>query len=622
MTNGRIRPILAAAGVFAATACAGASTAVVADFSRGTVPEGWTVDGGEYRSPVYSNAVDGVELRYAGAPGGSAVLYASSGQHETQVAAFNTSSSSAAFEFPETTDFRSFRISTGNGLALSSFVACVSSSALCAPDGVAVSNNTTGTSFDASWRPVAGAEGYRVYVWTNSVAGASAGAAVWSETFANAPSTASTSAKFRKEHTDSGESEWVGDKAYICAVAGAVRIGTTTSRGALVSPPLPPLGSSQLTFRITAWRQTTGEGWDMPLGIVSGGETNIFGCIRLGDKPATYHLPLPDLNAGDGIAVFSPTNKASARAIVDDVAVVSGYSPGAAEPLYIVDGQDVGEATHCPFAGLPSVPVFFAVEAYGRRGALSERSAAELVDLSNPDKVAVLNACPISSVVVGAYTQDFDSLAEVTAATGDREWLNGTTLKYWQAYKDGEAVKSFKYNGGAGSVGGLYALAAVQSLPVRALGAYSSQSDEFSFGMAFTNDTGEAMVLFSVEYLAQQWGFKNDTDQTLSLSAKVSDRLDWISSSSYGWTELVSSQSAVYGDGMAHDTPVSEPVSVRPDPGVVIDAGQVLMLKWTVHSLKSGKSGMMAIDDVSVEFVRESSLRSGFAIRIAGGSRP
>ena len=610
----------AVAGILSLPVAATAPATYAVDFTGAGVPQGWTVQNGEYRSPEYSNAVDRIELRYSGADAAaSATISAFPKQGDGMtVATLTVASSGASFDFPEATDFRSFRIAAANGLALSSFAAYVSAGTLDVPSGVAISNNITGTSFDASWAPVDGATGYRVYVWTNAVVGASAGTAVWQETFANAPAKTST-VVFKDEFTDNGTSGWTYEKAYASISNGAVRVGTTSDKGVLVSPSLPAFSETSLTLRITAWRQTTGEGTDMPIGIVSGGVTNIVGVVVLDDEAVSHHVALPALNADDRIAIFSPTNKTSARAIIDDVAIVSGYFEGSLAPSYIVN-VDVGTVTEYSFTGLPSVPVQFAVEAYGRRGVASEKTEAVEVDLANPDKVVQLNACPLSSLTSSAltYTQNFDSTAAITAQTGEKEWLNGTTLPYWQAYKDVDAVSSFNYNGGGGTTGGLYVFASNRNDTVRALGAYSTQNDEFSFGLAFTNDTERTMTLSSVVYLAQQWGFKNDTNQTMSVSVKVVDGLDWISTYSDGWTELGLTQSTVYGEEDAHDTPVSTPVEIVPTEAVSIAPGQVLMIKWTIHSLKSGKPGMMGIDDVAVTF---SSGTRGLAIKLAGNTR-
>ena len=264
----------------------------------------------------------------------------------------------------------------------------------------------------------------------------------------------------------------------------------------------------------------------------------------------------------------------------------------------------MGDVTSYSIFDLPSVPVQCAVVAYGRRGAVSANSGVVPVDLSNPEKIPVLNAFPFSNLDDGVYAQNFDSLAAPTATSGEKEWLNGTTLQYWQAYKNGGAVTSFNYNVGAGTIGGLYALSPNRNDSVRALGAYSTKDNEFSFGIAFTNDTGDTMKISSVAYSAQQWGFGNTTNQTLSVSAQVVDSLDWISAYDEGWKELDTTQTDVYGEGSTHDTPVNASVLLNPSPAITVPPERVLMLRWTVHSLKAGKPGMIGIDDLTVTFSR------------------
>lgn len=610
----------AVAGVLSLPVAATGPATYAVDFAGAGVPQGWTVENGEYRSPEYSNAVDRIELRYSGADAAaSATISAFPKQGDgTSVATLSAASSGASFDFPETTDFRSFRIAV-NGLALTSFAAYVSADMLGMPSGVAISNNVTGTSFDASWYPVDGATGYRVYVWTNAVVGASAGTAVWQETMSGATNASSNTKmsddKFAGCFENSG---WTrSDKAgYPTGENGTVRIGTTGDSGWLQTPPIVT-AADDLAVRFYAKAvDTKSNGKRIAVERILGETAAFVGTVTLSLEMQEFVIPLPDWESGDCIRFNSITN-GDRRVIIGAVTVVSGYSEGSLEPSYI-QNVDVGLATVCSFTGLPSVPVQFAVEAYGRRGVTSEKTEAVEVDLANPEKVPQLNACPLSSLVGNTYTQNFDSLAALTVPTGDKDWLNGTTLPYWQAYKDVDAVSSFNFNAGNGSTGGLYVFATNRNDLVRALGAYSTQNDEFSFGLAFTNDTESAMTLSSVVYLAQQWGFANTTNQTMSVSAKVVDGLDWISAYSDGWTELGSTQSTVFDAEDAHDTPVSTPVAATPAAEISIAPGQVLMLKWTIHSLKSGKPGMMGIDEVTVTF---SNKPRGFVIKLAGTPR-
>jgi hypothetical protein len=600
------------------SAVAAGPTIQTADFTGAEPPAGWTVANGEYRSPEYAGAVDKIVLCYAGADASaSATVHAfPANAAGVDVATFTAASSGASFDFPESTAFRSFRIAAANGLALSSFTAYVAADSLDVPSGVVISNNVTGTSFDAAWDAVEGATGYRVYVWTNVVTGASAGTEVWQETMPGATNAASsaklTDAKFNAcfEHAGWTRSDKAG---YPTGEDGTIRIGTSGDNGWIQTPAiLHAADGMAVRFQAKA-NATNTKSMELAVERVSGETVTLAGAATLTTEMQEFTVALPDWTNGDCIRFNSLTN-GDRRTIIGTLAVVAGGSAGHSEPLYIVNGLDVGAATAHSFGGLPSVPVSFAVEAYGRRGVSSEKTEAVVVDLANPDPVPVLNACRLSSLVGNTYHQDFDETAALTSSSGDKDLLNGTTVLYWQWFKNALAAGTFKWNAGSGTTGGIFALATNQNEAVRAVGAYSTKDNEFSFGIAFTNDTGKAMKLVSLAYLSQQWGFANTTNQTLSVSAKVVDGLDWISAYVDGWTQLAATESVVYGAGEPHDTPVSTPVAVNPAGGISIAPGHVLMLKWTIHSLTGGKPGMMGIDDVTVTFEGA----PGLSIRIAG----
>ena len=589
-----------------------------ADFMTGEGTNGWLLGEGEYRSPEYTGAVDRIELRYAGAAASASATVQAfpANAAGVDIATFTAASSGASFDFPDSTAYRSFRIATANGLSLSSFTAYVAPNALDVPSGVAISNNVTGTSFDAAWDAVEGATGYRVYVWTNVVTGTSAGTEVWQETMPGATNASSstklTDAKFNAcfEHTGWTRSDKAG---YPTGEDGTLRIGTSGDNGWIQTPAIHyAVDGMAVRFQAKANASNT-KSMDIAVERVSGEMVTLAGTATLTTEMQEFSVALPDWRSGDSIRFNSITN-GDRRTIIGTVVVIAGISAGHSEPVYLVNGLDVGAATAHSFSGLPSVPVQFAVEAYGRRGVSSAKTDAVVVDLSNPDPVPVLNACPMSSLVGNVYAQNFDGTAAMTSTSGDKDLLNGTTIPYWQWFKNALAAGTFKWNAGSATIGGIYSLATNQNETVRSIGAYSTKSDEFSFGIAFTNDTGKVMKLVSLAYLSQQWGFKNSTNQTLSIAVKVVDNLDWISTYVDGWTVLASPESEVYGMGEPHDTPVSTSVAVNPEGGIPIAPGQVLMLKWTIHSLKGGTPGMMGIDDVTVTFEGP----RGLSIRIAG----
>ena len=176
------------------SALAGGLVTETADFSGTEVPTGWSVSGGIYLSPEYSNAVSRIALSYGATGGqvGTAQLFAidhASGA-ETQIASVNDATTGAAFDFLESSDYRRFRIAT-NGMALAGFSATWLDARRDAPANVAATALTT-DSIEVSWAALEGANGYRVSIWTNALIGASAGAIMWEDTLPGATNGASS----------------------------------------------------------------------------------------------------------------------------------------------------------------------------------------------------------------------------------------------------------------------------------------------------------------------------------------------------------------------------------------------------------------------------------------------
>ena len=581
--------------------------ALYSDFTQGELPSGWFASEGKLRSPEYGSAVDRIELRYSGADAdASATVQAFPANGEgVDVATFTAASSGASFDFPETTDFRSFSITT-NGLGISSFTAYVSESFLATPSGVAISNNVTGTSFDAYWNPVADATGYRVYVWTNIVTGASAGTEVWQETMPGATNASSstklTDAKFNAcfEHAGWTRSDKAG---YPTGEDGTLRIGTSGDNGWIQTPAIHhAVGGMAVRFQAKA-NATNTKSMDIAVERVSGETVTLAGTATLTTEMQEFSVALSDWKSGDSIRFNSITNS-DRRTIIGTVVVIAGISAGHSEPVYIVNELDVGAATGYSFSGLPSVPVSFAVEAYGRRGVSSAKTDAVVVDLSNPDPVPVLNAYQMSSLVGNTYTQNFDSLAPLTTTSSGVEWLNGTTLTYWQSFQAGSAVESVEFYKGGNATGIKFlALATNENDHVRALGARVNKDTRIEWGLTFTNDTDVAKKLVGIYYDAEQWGFANtgNVHQAMTLSYLVTNRIDWIANYSDGWNECVSTEAPCTKSDY-QSTPEVVEVKFVPETAIDVPPGWVIVLKWSLGSPTSGNSALMGIDDVTVTF--------------------
>ena len=215
-----------------------------------------------------------------------------------------------------------------------------------------------------------------------------------------------------------------------------------------------------------------------------------------------------------------------------------------------------------------------------------------------------LRGFQLSAIAGETYEQNFDSLAEATSTSGGKDWLNGITLPHWQAWKGGDAIAAFSYNGGKIRTGGVYALASDIKDLNRALGGFSTREATVSWGIVFTNDTDAAIRLAGVMCSAQQWGFANTNEHVFSLSFMVTNRMDWIANFPDGWSGCCDTVARVYGDASSHPVPAVTQMAYSPAVPPCIEPGEVLLLKWSVHPPTSGYCAMMAIDDLTVTFTR------------------
>ena len=313
-------------------------------------------------------------------------------------------------------------------------------------------------------------------------------------------------------------------------------------------------------------------------------------------------LVVPDWNSGDSIR-FNSLASGDRRTVLGTVALLSGYSAGVASPVVIKE-VSVAEAASCTIDGLPeSVPVFVGVSAVDSDGVPSERSVGVEVDLANPSPRTTLNACPVGGLAGDrVYSQNFDLLAVLTATSGDKDFYNGATLPFWQAWQDSDPAAKFAHYPGGNQTGAKFvALATNINESSRAFGARGKQDTTMTWGLAFTNNTDSAVILTNVSYSAQQWGFANTTNQLLSFECLVTNRLDWIVAFAEGWQPCGETEARIFGAG-TYDMPESTAVDYVPSAGIRIQPGEVLYLRWTFHPPVKGSSALMAIDDVRVGF--------------------
>ena len=593
-------------GIVCAMMACGAMAAERADFTTGEGTNGWTISAAEYVSPTYVSAVDRISLSYSGSAAGAATVSAiANGGGESSVATLSAAATAATFDFPEATDFRTFRISTTGDWRLFSFVADVSAAFLAVPSNVVATALTT-DSLEVSWDPVADATGYRVSICTNRIVGASSGTEDWIDDFSKAAASGTSpgaldSTKFNNSYSD--ETYWQCESyIYPSTTSGAIRIGGADKdkAGKLMSPHLP---GGDWYLRMKAWRYSADDGTDMPIYRNSSGSISLVQVVSFTKgpgEPEEFLIKLPALIEGDHLEFCSFTNK-KPRVILDRVALVSGYSEGVPTPDVFRE-ISVDVATSCTVENLPpSEPVFVRVTATGTHGLASEASADVAVDLAHPPPRTVLNAFPLSDLEDGIYAQNFDSLSYVVNTTAGSPWFNGWTLTYWQLWQDDLAPTNISFYAGGNQTGAKFiVLAANAADPVRALGARTKLGSSMTWGIAFTNDTDAVLKLTDLAYAAQQWGFANTTNHALVCSYLVTNRLDWISNLSEGWQDCCATVTKCRDD--EHAMPEVTNVTYAPSAGIRVKSDEVLYLKWTLAPPDSGNSALMAIDDLTVTF--------------------
>ena len=599
--KGLVRTLGMSVGLISLAAVAERLVTETADFSGGVVPDGWAVAASGYLSPEYSNSVSRIEISYA-ATGqvGEAQLFALShgSSDQTQIASVNTFTTGAAFDFPETSDYRRFRIAA-NGLTVGSFSATWRDRRRDAPTNV-VAAVLTASSLEVAWDEVDGAAGYEVSVWTNVVTGASEGMVVWEDMLPGATNGASSTimseTKFNNCFANVGwtRSEKAG---YPTGEEGTIQIGITDTSGWLQTPPLAVYGPG-VAVRFRA-RVVDANSNPMIVERVSGSVTQHVGEVTLSTTTQDCFIPVPDWQSGDCLRFNSPAS-GKRRTVIGAFAVISGYSEGTATPdvLRVVAA---GGATSCAIAGLPeSTIVYVGVRTLADEGLSSDVSEGVKVDLS---KVSVLNAVQMGTLSGNVYLQNFDGLAGHTSSSEEKEFFNGVTVPFLQAWQDDNAASSITfYTGGNQSGARFMALATDVSSNVRAFGARGKQGTTMVWGISFTNDTDSAMTITNISYSSQQWGFVNSTNQALGLACLVTNRLDWIVNFADGWSQCVETDAGVFGLGSTHGMPESTDVDYVPPGGIRIAPGEVMYLKWTLFSPSSGGSAAMAIDDLKVAF--------------------
>ena len=196
----------------------------------------------------------------------------------------------------------------------------------------------------------------------------------------------------------------------------------------------------------------------------------------------------------------------------------------------------------------------------------------------------------------GSYTQDFNALA--TNGT-DIAWDNAADpLEAWYAYANAAAVTTYRTGTGTATSGGLYAFGTGGGAD-RSLGSLASSGTTYRYGVAFTNETGQAITNLSVRFTGEQWRVANGTTNTLTFDYCVTNavlplnlgcwhRVRALCFDSLAVTNASQSVGGIYRSSVMTAS-LARPVA----------PGQVVLLRWSDVD-DAGNDHAFGIDDLTV----------------------
>lgn len=577
---GSIAAVRGAVCLFTGLACFVAGgvqhIAETADFVQGENTNGWTISSSSWTSPAYPAPVDTFTLSATNLSEGSSLQVSYAG------GAFTVSSADAA--------------------QLTAFTAHYTLTRLESPANVMITNVVDGN-FRVTWSPVTDATGYRVDLSTNRIEGASEGTALLTEAFSYIPS------KGNATGIDPSSFDGLTDTraGWGCAVcyygiapcSNVVQIGSSSTSGYL-SLPVPEniRGRSTCTLEISARRFNSTTAPDMPItSVTASGVTNLLGVLTLKEGLTKQYLTLPVLVAGDVLYFHSATNKLDGRVILEGVRILDGYSAGAPVPCCFQSVSVPADSTEVDFDELPRADISVCVTALAENSTdNSLPSAAVMVDMANPPLMPVLRAFPLSHCVEGVYLQDFGALSNITAKTS---WYNGVwPLPYWMGYNDqGEPIGTIGKAAVTASTSGFFAFTSTthgDSESVRALGFRGASDRDFTYGIAFLNDTGLPRTAIAISYEGVQWNRRNTSAMTNTFEYLVTNELvgtsapgNWVSVPALDftppWTTTDYSNETDEWWGGSQSATLD---------GVTLAADQYLVIRWSDARGSAGGVGV------------------------------
>lgn len=232
----------------------------------------------------------------------------------------------------------------------------------------------------------------------------------------------------------------------------------------------------------------------------------------------------------------------------------------------------------------------------------------------------------VSITTSGSYTQDFNTLLNTGT---NNPWTDNTTIANWYCQKSTAGAVVYDAGTGTSTTGKVYSFGSAASSD-RALGTLGSASfGNGAHGVQLKNNSGSIVNNFQVSYTMEQWrdgGNAAAAAQQIRVYYKISSTA--ISTLNpgvnTGWTEITglmaSSPIFTTTAGALDGNSATNKVTLTNinAPGVVLNNGEYIMLKWEDPN-HTGNDHGLSIDDVTISWATSCNTTSSIT-EVACGS--
>jgi predicted extracellular nuclease len=216
---------------------------------------------------------------------------------------------------------------------------------------------------------------------------------------------------------------------------------------------------------------------------------------------------------------------------------------------------------------------------------ISDAQALGIIRLDDAFSIAAVDT---------SYVEDFDELAQTTAATTPAAWTqseSGTSSDFTYAAGTGSSTGGNTYS---------FGIAGVNAVTDRAFGTLLSGSVTPTIGALYVNDTGTTITSLSIEYFGEQWrlGTASRADRLdfqYSLDATSLTTGTWIDADALDFSTPTQSTIGLKdGNAAANRTKLVHTIS-----GLSIEPSETVWIRFNDFNATGADDGL-AVDDFSI----------------------